>query len=71
MDEDNQYSLENIFTVEKNEELQSCGCEGTFVSENSFGIIGRPVNDGLRKTLNLNYKAQINENGEIIVKVEF
>ena len=71
MDEDNQYSLENIFTVEKNDELQSCGCEGTFVSENSFGIIVRPVNDGLRKTLNINYKAQINEDGEIIVKAEF
>lgn len=54
--------IKNIMTTNKNEELKSCGCEGTIES----GLF----NEKFIHKANVSYVAQKNSEGEIIVKIE-
>lgn len=64
---DNEKTLENIMTISKDEELETCDCEATLPGNFRKHISGFNYDNWDNPTIY--YKAQRNEKGEIVVSV--
>lgn len=63
--ENKNFKFTNIMTTNEDDKLQSCECEGTVKAESKDHHVGKINYEG-----NVNYFAQKNTDGKIIVKVK-